>query len=157
MFDPFPDDAAVHLASLKLLAEAADYLGRLPPNALTREMKVKIETHLEGPGTKVHRERLETAAKDREWCDRVESGSAFEGTSGYGPGGLPTLQCLVMRGTVYLRSPLHKDAIMRGDSESSELFAESIGRMVVGGMRIEIQAVHEAFVESTIAKWLRVD
>ena len=155
MSDLCPDDAAVHQESLKLLAEAADYLGRLPPNALTREMKVKIEAHLKRPGEKVHRERLKTVAKDQEWCGRVESGNAFTGLSGITPIGLPTLQCLVMRGTVYLRSPLHEEAVMRGDAESAERFAKSIGRDVAGGLSIELMPVNEVLEKGMLKSWPR--
>lgn len=151
------DDAAVHQESLRLLAEAAEYLGRLPPNALTLEMKVKIEAYLKRPGAKAHRERLETVAKDQEWCVRVESGNAFTGVSGITPIGLPAFQCLVMRGTVFLRSPLLEEAIMRGDSESEERISKTIGREIVGGLRIELRPVHEVLDKRMLKSWPRAD
>lgn len=155
MDDLCPDDAAVHQETLRLLTEAAEYLGRLPPNALTREMKVKIEAHLTRPGANVHRDRLETIAKDQEWCARVEAGNAFTGVSRFTPIGLPVVQCLVIRGTVNLRSPAHEEAIMQGDSERSDRFANVIGREVAGGLSIELRNVHEVLDERMLKSWPR--
>lgn len=153
MDDICPDDAAVHQESLRLLAEVAEYLGHLPLNALTREMKVNIEAHLKRPGAKVHIERLETIAKDQEWRARVEAGNAFTGVSRFTPIGLPVVQCLVMRGTVNLRSPLYEEAIMRGDSESADRFATKIGREVAGGLSIELRQVHEVLDKRMLKSW----
>lgn len=155
MADLCPDDAAVHQESLQLLAEAAQYLGRLPLNALTRDMKIKIETHLKRPGAKVHRERLDIVAKDQEWCARVEAGNAFTGVSRFTPIGLPVVQCLVIRGTVSLRSPLYEEAIARGDSESADRFATKIGREVAGGLSIDLRQVHEVLDKRMLKSWPR--
>ncbi|ABD72112.1 hypothetical protein Rfer_4426 (plasmid) [Rhodoferax ferrireducens T118] len=155
MDDLCPDDASVHQESLRLLAEAAEYLGRLPPNALTRDMKVKIEAHLTRPGALVHRNRLETVAKDQEWCARVAAGNAFTGFSRLTPIGLPVVQCLVIRGAVNLRSPVHDEAIKRGDLERADRFATEIGREVAGGLRIELREVHEVLDKGMLQSWPR--
>lgn len=74
---PSDVDPAEHQVTLNLLFEAADYLGRLPANALTRELKAKIDAYLQRPGAAVHKERIATAAEDRNWSERLNAGGAL--------------------------------------------------------------------------------
>ncbi|MDT8992806.1 hypothetical protein RQP54_18175 [Curvibacter sp. APW13] len=141
MEELFPDDAAVHHETLKLLAEAAEYLGRLPLSHPTLQLKSRLDAHLQRPGAKVHRDRLENIAKDREWRARLEAGQYFHGTSRYTPEGLPVVDCLVIRGNVYLRSPAYADLATQGNSPKATQMAETIAREIATGSNIQLTSV----------------
>ena len=138
---PSDVDPAEHQVTLNLLFEAADYLGRLPANALTRELKAKIDAHLQRPGAAVHKERIAAAAEDRNWSERLNAGGALTGSSQLTPGELPLVQCLVVQGTVHLRSPAIADAQSLGDAHAPRL-ASAIGRELATGMKQVLRPVN---------------
>jgi hypothetical protein len=149
----WPADAAVHQITLNLLAEAADYLGRLPANPLTRDLKVKIESHLKRPGAAVHKERVDNIAKDQEWRARVGAGGAFLGMTRYTPVGLPVLECLLLRGAINFRSPAYEQAKLEG-ATSADSLACSIGREVVSGLKMHIREIDTGVMGRRIlASW----
>lgn len=150
----WPDDTAVHNSSLRLLAETAEYLGRLPPNAMTRELKVRIDAHLQRPGASV----IEEAAKDREWRERLGAGGAFVGVSGFAPTGVPILQCLALRGTIGFRSPAHEQAQSQGAPHADHL-ACSIGHEIAAGMHIGLRPIDaaNAFDRELLSSWPRFE
>lgn len=153
MENPLSNDAAVHLETLQLLAEAAEYLGRLPPNPMTYQLKTKIEGYLSRPGANVRRERLASIAKDLEWRTRLDAGECFHGVSRFTPAGLPVVDCLVLRGTVHLRSPVHENAATRANPVEADLWARAIGREVAAGMSIQLGGTNKLILKS----WPRIE
>lgn len=63
-----------HLATLDVLREARDYLARLPPHPMTRDMIAKIDAHMTEPTQRVLLK-----------CERVFSGTY------YTPAGIPII------------------------------------------------------------------
>ena len=141
MEDQWPVDAVVHLETLKLLSEVADYLGRLPVNPMTHGMKRKIEEHLQRPGANAHRARIEQTAKDQQWLDRLQAGECFTGSDRYTPVGLPVIDCLVVGGQVHLRSPALSHAIRNGTVADADQMAVSFGRELAEGIDIELTKI----------------
>lgn len=143
-------DAAVHLESLQLLAEAAQYLGRLPRHPLTHNLMSRIEAHLDRPGSKVHKDRLESIAKDMDWRSRMEAGECYSGASRFTPAGLPVVECLIVRGTVNLRSPAHDYVTKHGTLDDANKLATAIGRDITAGLSFQLAAADKITLKSWV-------
>ncbi len=143
-------DAAVHQETLQLLAEAAEYLGRLPLHHLTLGLKSKIDAHLQRPDAKAHQARLERVARDQEWRTRLDAGECFTGCASYTPSGVPLIDCLVVDGILHLRSPAASRCL-----EDSDKWASAIGREVAAGVRIQLNAMDKdnVFDRRTLSSW----
>lgn len=153
MEDQYAVDAVAHLESLQLLGEVAEYLGRLPVNAITHGMKRKIEDHLQRPGASLHRARIEQAAKDQLWRDRLEAGACYTGSYGFTPEGLPVLDCLVIGGHVHLRSPaLTQDIGEETDPKATPLVV-SLGSELANGIDINLAQINAATSKFVSRSW----
>lgn len=146
-------DAAVHEETLKLLAETAEYLGRLPLNHVTLKLKSRIDAHLQRPGAKAHADRLASIAKDMEWRNRLEAGTCFSGVTKFTEDGTPELECLVMRGNVYFQSPAYEAAQLSGNEEAMKQMALGIGQDIAVGTRIILQSPDGLSKERMLKRW----
>lgn len=154
MEDRWPVDAVVQLEALKLLSEVADYLGRLPANPMTHRMKRKIEEHLHRPGAGAHRARIEQAAKDQQWLNRLQTGGCFTGCDRFTPVGLPVVECLVVGCQVHLRSPAFNHVISNGPVEEADQMAVSFCRdLAVDGIDIQLTQINESTSRYLPKEW----
>lgn len=150
MEDQWPVDAVVQLEALKLLSDVADYLGRLPANPMTHSMKRKIEEHLHRPGANAHRARIEQAAIDQQWRNRLQTGECFTGSYRFTPVGLPVLECLVVGAQVHLRSP----ALSHSPVEDADQMAVSFVReLAVDGIDIQLTQINESTRRFVAKEW----
>lgn len=83
---PTNEDAERYLVTENLLREALDYLQRLPPIPVTRDMAQRIATHFADPSLALARERAKVAqdCAERDRC-------AQEGVLAFLPSGAPYL------------------------------------------------------------------
>lgn len=140
--DQYAADAVAHLEYLQLLGEVAEYLGRLPVNAITHSMKRKIEDHLQRPGASLHKVRIEQAGKDQLWRDRLEAGACYTGSYRFSPEGLPVLDCLVVGGNLHLRSPALTQEIGEETDPKPTPLVVSLGREVAEGIDIKLDQIN---------------
>lgn len=142
MEDQYAVDAVAHLELLQLLGEVSEYLDRLPINAITHSMKRKIEYHTQRPGATIHRIRIERAAKDQLWRDRLEAGACYTGSYHFSPEGLPVLNCLVVGGHVHLRSPALTQEIGQETDPKATPLVVSFGREATDGIDIKLDQIN---------------
>lgn len=97
---PTNEDAERYLATENLLREALDYLQRLPPVPVTRDMAQRIATHLADPSLALARERAKVAqdCAERDRC-------AQEGVLAFLPSGAPYLHASLVGRTLTLSHP----------------------------------------------------
>jgi anaerobic glycerol-3-phosphate dehydrogenase len=136
-----PTEAGSHLASLKLLEEAADYLRRLPAHPMTNQMLYKIQEHLEEPGAGVRRKRLELITNDEEWNARITSGAAMRGTSQYSPTGAPVIRATIAGHVLWLDSPSVAEIVKVEGMEAAMFHANAIGKEIAEGLEIPLSQI----------------
>lgn len=136
-------DAQSHEASLSLLEEVADYLGRLPPHPMTHLLRDKVLAHLEDPAAIPMRLRLEVRAKSEKLTALIEAGVVLEATGHFHASGVPKLLCQIRGSTLHLASPLLKanhDAEKRFDRSA----LMDIGEMLTKGVDLELHKASPA-------------
>ena len=130
-FDSFPGlSSEIHLAGEALLREAADYLRRMPPHPMTRDLAEKIQDHLDNPRTGMARQRDERLAAAAA-SDQI----ARRGANRYTPAGLPAIEVSVEGDLVKVASPAAK---VFGSSSEGRKFGKHLVEELARGVTIEL-------------------
>ncbi|CAM8620989.1 hypothetical protein MCEMSHM24_02418 [Comamonadaceae bacterium] len=138
-------EAAAHEATLRLLAEVADYLSRLPAHPMTHAMIQKVQSHLDDPKAKVLNARLAMLADDQIQSAKVRSGDGFKGTSELTTLGAPVIAARLLYPELRLESPAVKQYLEAGELSEAESLADAIGRQIADGISIQLTPIDPIF------------
>lgn len=138
-------DADAHQATLRLLAEVADYLSRMPTHPMTHAMLLKVQSHLDNPNAKVLDARLAMLADDQSKSAKIRSGDGFKGTSELTTLGAPVIAARLLYPELRLESPAVKQYLEAGELSEAESLADAIGRQIADGVSIQLTPIDPIF------------